>query len=366
MDTPFEIFLSAPPGLEPLLLQEVTEAGFAAPEVAQGGVTIQGDWPDIWRANLTLRGASRVLVRFAQFRAFHLAQLDKRATKLDWGAVLPAGAECRVDVTCRNSKIYHDRAARARVAGAIESFGGKVSPEGSLRIMVRIEDDLVTFSMDTSGELLHRRGYKEATGKAPLRETLAALFLRQAGYAGDVPVVDPMCGSGTFVIEAARWAAGMAPGAERSFGFEALPSFDADAFAAMKAEAATRRDTDLRFYGSDRDDGAIRGAEANAARGHVADLCQFTRAAVSDLPRPEGRPGLVMVNPPYGARIGNRKLLFGLYGAFGAVLQERFHGWRLGMVTSDGGLAKATGLKLSAGPPVAFGGLTVKLYQAQL
>ncbi|WP_425071250.1 THUMP domain-containing class I SAM-dependent RNA methyltransferase [Sagittula sp. S175] len=361
----FEIFLSAPPGLEPILLQEVTEAGFDALAVAPGGVVTRGGWPDVWRANLVLRGAGRVLVRFAEFRAFHLAQLDKRSKKLDWRAVLPEGAEVRVEVTCRNSKIYHDRAARARVAGAIEAAGCKVSAEGALRVMVRIEDDLVTFSLDTSGELLHRRGYKEAVGKAPMRETLAALFLRGCGYAGMETVVDPMCGSGTFVIEAAEWAAGLAPGRARAFAFETLPTFDAAAFAAMKA-GLTSRETDLRFYGSDRDDGAIRGSLANAARAGVGNLSVFTRAAVSDLQRPDGPPGLVMVNPPYGARIGDRKLLFGLYGSLGAVLQERFKGWRLGMVTSDGGLAKATGLDLKAGPPVAFGGLTVKLYQAEI
>lgn len=365
METPFEIFLSAPPGLEPVLLAEAVEAGFAA-EVAPGGVVTRGGWPDVWRANLVLRGAGRVLVRFAEFRAMHLAQLDKRARKIDWASVLPAGAECRVEVTCKESKIYHDRAARDRVAGAIEAFGGKVTAEGALRVMVRIEDDLATFSLDTSGELLHRRGWKEAVGKAPMRETLAALFLRSCGFDGRETVVDPMCGSGTFVIEAADWAAGLAPGRMRGFAFEALPGFDAAGFAAMKAGLAVSRDPGLRFYGSDRDDGAIRGAVANAARAGLGDLCVFTRAAVSDLKRPEGAPGLVMVNPPYGTRIGDRKLLFGLYGSLGAVLKERFGGWRLGMVTSDGGLAKATGLEVQAGPPVAFGGLTVKLYQARL
>ncbi|MFW2588748.1 THUMP domain-containing class I SAM-dependent RNA methyltransferase [Sagittula sp. SSi028] len=364
MDT-FDIFLATPPGLEPALHREALEAGFSSATPAAGGVTIQGGWEDVWRANLVLRGANRVLVRFAEFRAFHLAQLDKRAKKLDWGAILPKGAEVRIDVTCRNSKIYHDRAARARVAGAIEHWGGKVSAEAATRIQVRIEDDLVTFSIDSSGELLHKRGYKEATGKAPLRETLAALFLRECGFAGQMPVVDPMCGSGTFVIEAARWAAGLPAAGDRSFAFESFPNFDAKRFTDLRA-AITRAPVDLLFAGSDRDDGAIRGATANAKRAGVDDICRFERAAVSDLKRPDGPPGLVMVNPPYGARIGNRKLLFGLYGAFGTVLQERFAGWQLGMVTSDGGLAKATGLSLTAGPPIAFGGLSVKLYQTRL
>lgn len=360
----FEIFLSAPPGLEDMLRDEAAEAGFAHPVSVPGGVTLQGGWPDVWRANLTLRGAGRVLARIAQFRAFHLAQLDKRARKVDWAAVLSPDRPVSVEVMCRQSKIYHDRAAKQRIERAIsETVGAPVAAEGA-KVMVRIEDDLVTVSVDTSGEALHRRGYKEAVGKAPMRETLAALFLRACGHDGTEPVLDPMCGSGTFVIEAAEMALGLLPGRARSFAFEAFAGFDAAAFAAMKA--GTPRGTDLRFHGSDRDDGAIRNATANAARAGVSGVTAFSRAAISDLQRPAGPPGLVIVNPPYGARIGNRKLLFALHGALGSVLRDRFGGWRVGIVTSDGGLAKATGLDLTAGPPVPHGGLSVKLYQARI
>lgn len=364
MDQTFEIFASAPPGLETYLLAEVQEAGFAAPVQVPGGVTFQGGWAEVARANRELRGAGRVLARFAEFRVMHLAQLDKRARKVDWAALLRVDVPVRVEVTCRNSKIYHDRAARQRVETAIaETVGAPVLKEASdeaLRIMVRIEDDLAVFSVDTSGEPLHRRGYKQQVGKAPMRETLASLFLRACGYDGTETVVDPMCGSGTFVIEAAEIAAGLAPGRARDFAFDRF-ALDLPATA-----LPDRREVVQRFYGSDRDDGAIRSSAANAERAGVADLCSFTRAAVSDLVRPEGPSGLIMVNPPYGARIGNRKLLFALYGSLGAVLKDRFRGWRLGMVTSDAGLAKATGLHLTAGPPVSFGGLQVKLYQARL
>jgi putative N6-adenine-specific DNA methylase len=364
MDDTFEIFASAPPGLETVLLQEMLGAGFAQAVAVPGGVTFQGGWAEVARANREIRGAGKVLARFAQFRAFHLAQLDKRSRKLDWAAILRSDVPVRIDVTCRSSKIYHDRAARQRIERAIaETVGAPVLSEASeeaVKIMVRIEDDLVVFSVDTSGVPLHKRGHKEAVGKAPMRETLAALFLRSCGYDGSRSVVDPMCGSGTFVIEAAEWAAGLAPGRARGFAFEKL------AVSVPPAPSTPARPVDLKFYGSDRDDGAIRSSTANAARAGVGDLCVFTRAAVSDLIRPEGPPGLVMVNPPYGARIGNRKLLFGLYGSLGNVLKERFGGWRFGMVTSDAGLAKATGLALDAGPPVAFGGLSVKLYQARL
>ncbi|WP_425099521.1 THUMP domain-containing class I SAM-dependent RNA methyltransferase [Tropicibacter sp. S64] len=361
---PFDIFLAALPGLEPALKAEASALGLPSPEVVPGGVTIRGDWRTVWQANLHLRGASRVLARIGSFRAFHLAQLDKRARKFDWAAHLRPDVPVRVEVTCKASKIYHDRAAKQRIETALrESLGVTIAEDAALRLMARIEDDLVTFSLDTSGEPLHRRGHKEAVNKAPLRETLAALFLRECGYDGSEPVLDPMCGSGTFVLEAAEIALGLAPGRSRRFAFEDFASFDAAAWDAMKTAVAPRA-TASRFYGSDRDDGAVRMSAANAARAGVSEICTFTRCPVSEVQRPEGPPGLIMVNPPYGARIGNRNLLFALYGALGQVAKERFRGWRLGMVTADAGLAKATGLTFATtSPPVPHGGLKIKLYR---
>lgn len=367
MSTEFDIFLAGQPGLEPLLAQEARDHGFADPQPTAGGVTTRGPWSEVWRANLTLRGAARVLVRIGSFRAFHLAQLDKRARKFDWAAFLRPDIPVRVEVTCRTSKIYHDRAARQRVERAItETLGAPIQPEAAIRVLVRIEDDLVTLSLDTSGEPLHRRGHKEAVGKAPMRETLAALFLRDCGYDGQEPVLDPMCGSGTFLLEAAEIAAGLKPGRSRDFAFEHFAGFDAAAWSAMTQSAPEiipETTPQIRFYGSDRDDGAIRGASANAKRAGVSEWCQFTRAPVGEVQRPDGPPGLVIVNPPYGARIGNRKLLFSLYGSFGQIMRERFAGWRVGLVTSDGGLAKACDLPFTSGPPVSFGGPKVKLYK---
>ncbi len=363
MTEAFEIFAAAPPGLEQTLREEVLEKHFAEPVCVPGGVTFQGSWDEVARANVQLRGAGRILARFASFRAFHLAQLDKRARKVDWAALLRPDIPVRVEAVCRKSKIYHDRAARQRVERAIaETAGVPLSNDAELRIMVRIEDDLVTLSIDTSGDPLHKRGHKEAVGKAPMRETLAALFLRECGYAGQEPVIDPMCGSGTFVIEAAEIAAGLDPGRSRRFAFEDLAI--AERISVTKAATPSPGKEGLLFRGYDRDDGAIRNSHANAERAGVAEFCTFTRQPISELRRPEGSPGLVMVNPPYGARIGNRNLLFGLYGSLGSVLKEHFGGWRVGIVTSDGGLAKATGLPfVPAGPPVAFGGLSVKLYR---
>lgn len=370
MSTEFDLFLTAPPGLEPMLADEARAAGFALPTVIPGGVTTRGDWPEVWRANLTLRGATRVLVRFAEFRAFHLAQLDKRACKVDWASVLRPDVPVRVDVTTdKRSKVYHAGAAQQRIERAItEVLGAPIAADAPVTVKARIDDNLVILSLDSSGESLHKRGHKLSTGKAPMRETLAALFLREMGFDGSGWLVDPMCGSGTFPIEAAEWAAGLLPGRDRAFAFEQLAGFDAAAFAAMRGAGTGAGTTPAaRFCGYDRDAGAIRGAEQNAERAGVSDWTRFACQPVSALTPPEGSaPGIVIINPPYGDRIGNRKLLFGLYGSLGTVLREKFAGWRVGIITTDGGLAQSTDLPLVAGPPIPHGGLKVRLHRAQL
>ena len=221
-------------------------SGLPEPKAVPGGVAFIGGWPEVWRANLHLRGATRVLARIAAFRALHLAQLDKRARKVPWGETLRADVPLRVEVTTRASRIWHAGAARARIAAAIrDGLGAPVAEEadeGAVVLKVRIDDDLCTVSVDTSGEPLHRRGHKQEVNAAPMRETLAALFLRAAGYGGGEPVVDPMCGSGTFVIEAAEIAMGLAPGRSRAFAFERLAGFDAAAWAALRGEAAAAGD----------------------------------------------------------------------------------------------------------------------------
>ena len=210
----FEIFLVATPGLEAVLCAEARVLRFKGAKAVPGGVTINGGWPEVWRANLELRGAGRVIARIDAFRAEHLAELDKRARKFAWGKVLRADVPFRVEASCKDSRIYHSGAAAQRIETAIaEKLGAPLSPDAIVCVRVRIEDDLCSIGVDTSGELLHKRGHKEAVNKAPMRETMASLFLRQCGYDGREPVVDPMCGSGTFVIEAAEIAARTEAGA---------------------------------------------------------------------------------------------------------------------------------------------------------
>lgn len=367
---PLEVLLVTTPGLESALADEARGAGFAVTGKIAGGVLLKGGWRDVWRANLALRGAARVLVRIGQFHAVHLAQLDKRSRAFPWAQFLRSDAPVNVDVTCRKSRIYHSKAAAQRIATAItEELGAPLHDEAEIIIKARIENDLVTLSLDTSGELLHKRGSKQAMAKAPMRENMAALFLRLCDYNGSEPVLDPMCGSGTFVIEAAEWAAGLAPGRNRAFAFEKLATFDEKAWRALKlspplGEGLGVGRPQVHFFGSDRDAGAIKASQANATRAAVSHLIHFEKKTVSEIAPPPGPPGLVICNPPYGMRIGDEKKLATLYAALGTSLRERFIGWRVGLITGNERLARATGLPFGKpSAPVLHGGLRVHLFQ---
>jgi putative N6-adenine-specific DNA methylase len=353
----------ATPGLEGPLCAEARAKGFKAKTVP-GGVTLKGGWPEVWRANLEIRGASRVLARIGAFRALHLAQLDKRARHFPWGDVLRPDVAFRVEASCKSSRIYHSRAAAQRIERAIsEELGAPTSPEAEVCVKARIEKDLCTIAVDTSGEPLHKRGHKQAVAKAPMRETMASLFLRQCGFDGAEPVVDPMCGSGTFVIEAAEIAANLKPGRSRRFAFEQLTSFDLAAWQLMRGTHSGATPA-VRLYGSDLDAGAIRMSRANAERAGVAGITEFQQLAIEHLAAPAGPPGLVIVNPPYGDRVGEKARLHSLYRTLGQTLMTRFAGWRVGLVTDEASLAESTCLPFAlSAAPVLHGGLRVTLFR---
>ncbi|MCB1521040.1 MAG: class I SAM-dependent RNA methyltransferase [Hyphomicrobiaceae bacterium] len=366
----FEIFLAVAPGLESALAIEARALGFKGARTVPGGVTVRGGWSEVWRANLDIRGTGRVVAPIGAFPASHLAQLDKRAHQLPWADVLRPDVPVRVEATCKASRIYHSGAAVERVEKAIrDRLGAPIDAAADVTVRVRIEGDLCSIGVDTSGELLHKRGHKEAVTKAPMRETMASLFLRQCNYNGREPVLDPMCGSGTFVIEAAEIALGLKPGRTRSFAFEQLATFDAAAWQSLKDapprnSSAAAAAPDLRFYGSDRDAGAITSSRANAERAGVSAMTVFQQLMVSEIVPPPGPPGLVIANPPYGTRIGDKTQLQPLYRALGQTLMSRFSGWRVGIITSEAPLARATGLPFQPQTaPVSHGGLRVSLFR---
>ncbi|HEX7976050.1 MAG TPA: class I SAM-dependent RNA methyltransferase [Anaerolineales bacterium] len=383
------LFAVCSPGLEPFLAQELAQLNLlppisslepgSRPDVRSslsageetGGVEFAGDLDAIMLANLWLRTASRVLVRLGDFNALGFAELRKKAGRLDWAHYLAAGQPVALRVTCHKSRLYHSGAVAERVAGAIGDRLGYSPPmtdfdentEGDLPqlVVVRLEHDHCTISLDTSGALLHRRGYRLATAKAPLRETLAAGMLLAAGWDRASPLLDPFCGSGTIPIEAAWLSRGLAPGRLRRFAFMGWPGFDQRTWKALLDTTPPEPSTPSPLIlASDRDAGAVRMAQANAERAGVAAEIQFSCRAVSSVEPPTG-PGWVVSNPPYGVRVSPTKDLRNLYAQLGNVLRLHCPGWHAAILSSDPRLLGQIGLKLNLDVSLVNGGINVKL-----
>lgn len=380
-----ELFAVAAPGLELFVQQELLALGLPG-EAMAGGIAFRGGENAIYRANLHLRTASRVLLRLGEFFADSFSELRARASRLPWATYLQPGQPVVIKATCHKSKLYHSDAVAERVAGAIgdrlgqpaarvkgrgeddELAGSEQGGSVPALVLVRLVRDIVTISLDTSGALLHQRGYRLATAKAPLRETLAAALLLASGWDRASPLLDPFCGAGTLPIEAALLALNIAPGRARPFAFMDWPGFQPDLWRALLDEAeSTRRLEAPPLLGSDRDAGAIEAAQANGQRAGVARHLQFSRQAVSALEAPPG-PGWVVTNPPYGVRVKDSGDLRNLYAQFGKTLRARCPGWRLALLTADQRLAHATGLAFDDTQTVSLtnGGLRVDLFQGDI
>lgn len=359
------MFVACAPGCEELLARELQSIGVAG-AAEPGGVTVQGNDEALYAINLRSRIAGRVLLRLATFPAKTFGAIENGIQGIRFGGRLDKRAPLAVRVTCHRSKLYHTKAVAERVYGKLGAPAAAPShldeddtPPPTL--LVRIDQDQCTVSLDTSGAHLHKRGYRQAVAKAPMRETLAAALLAAAGYDGSTAFVDPMCGSGTFAIEAALIAARKAPGMNRRFAFEAWQSFDQAAFRKVRdaARRAERRPP-APIAASDRDSGAIDAARANAGRAGVAIDLGVRPFSQAEPPAPTG---LLLTNPPYGTRIGDTSRLRDLYAALGNLSRQAFAAWRFGFVTTDAQLARAAGEGFETpAPPMAHGGLKVRLY----
>jgi putative N6-adenine-specific DNA methylase len=333
------LFAVAAPGLEATVAAEVRALPGArdVTEVA-GGVEWTGGRDVVWRANLRLRVATRVLVRLGEVRARDFAKLRAGAAKLPWRDVAAARPRVEVSASARRCRLYHTGAIAERVEGAVaDAFGGTAAAADApaLDVLVRGEDDRFVVSVDSSGELLHRRGWRVDTARASLRETLAAGLLDLAGWTPAEPLVDPMCGAGTIVIEAALAALGRAPGAARGFAFEAFAGFDRAAFEAVRAEPLAPAAAPLPLLlGNERDPATLALARRNAERAAVAGQVTLVEGDAARLELPATpRPGLILCNPPYGKRVSA-----GPGGAALAALAQlarRHPGWRLGVLLPD-------------------------------
>ena len=371
-DQTFHCYAVTQPGLEALTAEELARLGVTAGPVEPGGVPFDTDRRGLYSANLALRTATRVLVRVASFHAASFAELERHARKVEWGAVLPKGSAVRFRVTSRKSKLYHQDAVAERLLRAAGEAVEAIHPAGPAAVhedhdddppqvfVVRLFRDTVTVSADSSGALLHRRGYRRAVAKAPLRETVAAAMLLAVHWSGGAPLVDPFCGSGTIPIEAALIAAGMAPGRHRRFAFERWGGFDQAVWTELLSRADARvQPVTIPIIGGDRDAGAIEAARSNAERAGVSEMIEWRQVPLSKLEFPEGE-GWVVTNPPYGVRIGERERLRDLYARLGQVMQAH-PGWRLAFLSSHPMLAGQTGLRLSTSWSTNTGGIPVRL-----
>lgn len=372
-------FAVAAPGLETLTALELRRLGLLTisdVEPAEpGGVAFDGDLRMLYRANLGLRTASRVLVRLGDFYAAAFSELHKRASRLAWERYLVPGQAVAVRVTCHKSKLYHSAAVAERILRAIaDRLGKPVAPrkpaddeaaDPPQLIVVRLAHDRCTVSIDSSGALLHRRGYRQATAKAPLRETLAAGMLLACGWDGTSPLLDPFCGSGTIPIEAALLARGISPGSQRRFAFMDWPGFDRKSWDVLLSESqASLRATIPSIQASDRDAGAVRMAQENAERAGVAEYIEFTCRAVSAIAPPE-IPGWVVTNPPYGLRVSDGKDLRNLYAQFGNTLRTKCPGWQVGVLCNDPLLLAQVGIRFDTSWSLINGGVNVRLARGQ-
>ena len=365
-------FAVTAPGLEPICAAELERLQISA-IVEPGGVAWTGDLTSIARANLWLRTASRVIVRVAEFRARTFFELERHAKRIAWERFVSPGTPVEFRVTCRKSKLYHSGAVVQRFIEAMVRHVGEVEAthvadeeeESTNRrqlFVVRFLHDLCTVSVDSSGPLLHLRGYRQAVAKAPLRETLAAATLLGSGWWGTSSLVDPMCGSGTIPIEAALIARRMAPGRRREFSFLEWPESTRDAWARLTTDADNQvlPASPVSITGADRDEGAISAARANAERAGVARDVTFERQALSALSPDEGS-GLIATNPPYGHRIGEADRLRNLYAQLGNVVRAKRPRWDVVLLSADPMLERHTGLALDEVLRTRNGGIAVRL-----
>ena len=382
------LFVACAPGLEDLLRAEVLK--LLGPrkkcEIVPGGVELTGDERAMMRLNLELSLASSVRLRIGEVTAKRFDAFVRKVSRLPFERYLKPGAELTVRATSRHSRLYHSGAIAERVADAIQihfgsTSGGKApaearapveatgdeatGDEGTATIVhARFVDDVCTLSVDTSGAPLHRRGYRLESALAPLREDLARALVVASAWSGAAPLVDPLCGAGTLVIEAAMMARRLAPGRGRRFAFMDSPLFDAEAFAEICASADARALSSLPFalVGSDRDPGAIAAATANAERAGVAADVRFVHASLSDAPAhwPELKAGSALVsNMPFGQRVSRGKTLVALHQRLGSVVAALPERPAVGLLVADRKLAYVTGLDLHPAFHTKHGGIAV-------
>ncbi|HUQ24543.1 MAG TPA: THUMP domain-containing protein [Burkholderiales bacterium] len=365
-------FASCPRGLEELLLQELSVSGAKELKQTPGGIAFSGSWEVCYRANLWSRIASRILWKVGEFQYTNEKDLYEATKGLDWPLYFAVQKKIRVNVTAQKSPLKSLEFATLKVKDAVcDRFRDKLGSRPDVdraapdvRIHVFLEETKGILYLDTSGEALFKRGWRMDIAEAPLRENLAAGIIMLSGWKFDQPLLDPMCGGGTLLSEAAAMARGRAPGAKRTFGFEKLSSFDSSLWERVKKER-TVAPVEPRLYGSDTDPEALKAARRNLGAAGVERWVQLEQADVLERAAPEPS-GVMVANPPYGERIGSPEELAALYPKLGDALKKRFAGWNCFFFTADQRMAKLIRLQPSRRTPLWNGAIECRLYEFRI
>ncbi|MEW6562353.1 MAG: THUMP domain-containing protein [Pseudomonadota bacterium] len=369
-------FAPCPRGLEALLADELNSFGAQEVRATDGGVHFSGDWPLCYRANLDSRLASRILWRVQEAVPYRREQdIYDTVYALPWPRWF--GVECtiRVKVTAIRCPLKSLEFLTLKIKDAVcDKFRVQTQErpsvntlEPDIRIHAFIEENRLTVYVDTSGDALFKRGVRLHTNIAPLRENLAAGILKMTGWQPGTPLLDPMCGSGTFLIEAAQITLNIAPGISRHFAFEKLKNFDAARWATMKQEriAAQKPVEPLPIYGSDLYGDALRAAQRNLELSGLTEAVFLKQANALELSPPLPN-GVLVANLPYGERMGDLEELEALYPKLGDALKQKFKGWNAYLFTADLRLPKLIRLSASRRTPLYNGAIECRLFEYRL
>jgi putative N6-adenine-specific DNA methylase len=365
-------FASCPRGLEALLLQELTSFGAKDTREAPGGIAFSGTLETCYRANLWSRIASRILWRVGEFSYRNEKDLYDAARAVAWPKYFAVQKKIRVNITAQKSPLKSLEFATLKVKDAVcDLFRDKVGSRPDVdraapdvRIHVFLEETKGILYLDTSGEALFKRGWRMDIAEAPIRENLAAGIILLSGWKFDQPLLDPMCGGGTLLSEAAAMARGRAPGAKRSFGFEKLEIFDSALWEKTKNEKQGAA-AEPRLYGSDTDPEALQAARRNLGAAGVERWVKLEQSDVLERSAP-ANAGVLVANPPYGERIGSADELAAFYPKLGDALKKKFAGWNCFFFTADLRMAKLIRLEASRRTPLWNGSLECRLYEFRI
>ena len=371
-----QYFATVARGLEPLVVQELTQLGAKDVEPGFCGAAFKGDRTLLYRVNLWARLPFRILQRLDEFDCETSDDLFAGTQRIDWSQYLKPENTLAVTATGKTGELNHTHFTALQVKNAIvhqqtQDFGQRSDVDTQtpdLRINVHLHDERATISLDSSGDSLHRRGYRPAFGAAPLKESLASALITMSGWEPGQAFFDPLCGSGTLPLEAGLRSLQIAPGLFRErFGFETWLDFDEPLWERLLDEAEAQQKEELAAFvgGSDRDPNILIQAHHNAQQCGLEHLITFQQKELADVEAPTDS-GILLCNPPYGERLGKDTDLGKFYKLLGNVLKQRFKGWTAYVLSGNKALSSNIGLKSASRTPVYNGALLCQLMKYEL